>query len=329
VTRPGVRPPALVVAGCLAVPLLTMPLAARAQAPARPVHVGLLVPGSSPSREGEAFLRGMRDLGYVEGQNLVVEHRSADGKNDRLPQLLAELERLKVDVIVTGGTAAALAAKQAKIRIPVVIGAMGDPVASGVVSSLARPGGNITGLSLAFGEGFAGKWIELLREVVPTASQVAVLWAPPGALLPDLEKAALTLGIQLQLVEVREPDQLARAFATMAAQHAAAMIVLPNPFTYAHRVRIVGLAARHRLPSVYGFREFADDGGLMAYSASLRDLWRRAATYVDRIVKGARPGDLPIEQPTTFQLIVNLKTARTLGLAIPQSVVLRADELID
>jgi putative tryptophan/tyrosine transport system substrate-binding protein len=309
--------------------VLASPLAADAQSARRMAHVGLLVPGSRASPEADAFLLGMRDLGYVLGQNLLVDYRWADGKGESLPGILGELVRLRVDVIVTGGTAAALAAKQARTTVPIVLGAMGDPVGSGVAASLARPGGNITGLSLATGEDFAGKWLELLREIVPAASRVALLWTPPGAQLGDVQRAARTLGLRLQSVEVHEPSQLDAAFAAMTAERADAVLVMPVPFTYTHRAQIVSLAARHRVPAMYGIRDFVDAGGLVSYAASLRDLWRRAASYVDRILKGARTGDLPIEQPTTFELVVNLKTAKALGVTIPQSVLLRADEVIE
>jgi putative ABC transport system substrate-binding protein len=272
----------------------------------------------------------MRDLGYIEGRNLVLEYRAAGGKIERLDDLLAELIRLKVDVIVTGGTPAALAAKRARTTIPVVIGAMGDPVESGVVASLGRPGGNITGLSLVTSEGFAGKYLELLREAVPKASRVAVLGRPSASSpVQAMERAARSFDIRLQLVEADQPDRLEGAFAAMAAQHAAALIVTPTPFNLAHRDRIVSLAAKHRLPAMYGLAAFVEAGGLMAYGASLRDLYRRAATYVDKILKGAKPAELPVEQATKFELVINLNTARALGLAIPPALRLRADRVIE
>jgi putative ABC transport system substrate-binding protein len=300
-----------------------------AQAPERTVRVGLLAPASR-SEDVEGFLAGMRDLGYVEGRNLILEYRAAGGKVERLDDLLAELTRLKVDVIVTGGTPAALAAKRARTAIPVVIGAMGDPVESGIVASLARPGGNITGLSLVVSEGFAGKYLELLREAVPNASRVAVLGRPSASSpVQAMERAARSLDVRLQLVEVDQPGQLDRGFSDMAAQRADALIVTPNPFNLAHRDRIVSLAAKHRLPAMYGLTAFVDVGGLMAYGASLRDLYRRAATYVDKILKGAKPADLPVEQATKFELVINLKTAQALGLTIPPSLRVRADRIIE
>ena len=302
--------------------------AAEAQPPERSVRIGVLAPGSRDD-DIQSFLAGMRDLGYIEGRNLVLEYRRAEGKTERLSDLLAELVRLKVDVIVTGGTPAVLAAKRATITIPVVIGAMGDPVASGVVASLARPGGNITGLSLAIGEGFAGKYLELLREAVPKASRIAVLRPAAVSTVHDMERAARSLDVRLQFVEVNQPGQLDRAFAAMTAQHAAALVVTPNPFNSTHSDRILRLAAKHRLPALYGLRMFVDAGGLMAYGPSLSESWRRAATYVDKILKGAKPADLPIEQPTKLELIINLKTAKALGLTIPQSLLVRADEIIE
>src|SRR5262245_57444338 len=313
----------------LALALLGFGRSTVAQPPERTVRVGLLAPASR-SDDVEGFLDGMRDLGYVEGRNLIIEYRAAGGKMERLDALLAELVQLKVDVIVTGGTPAALAAKRAHTTIPVVIGAMGDPVESGVVSSLARPGGNITGLSLVISEGFAGKYLELLREAVPKASRVAVLGRPSASSpVQAMERAARSYDVRLQLVEVDQPGQLERGFSDMAAQRADALIVTPSPFNLAHRERIVNLAAKHRLPAMYGLTAFVDAGGLMAYGASLRDLFRRAATYVDKIVKGAKPADLPVEQATKFELVINLKTARALGPAIPPSLRVRADRIIE
>jgi putative ABC transport system substrate-binding protein len=317
----------LVVALVLA--LLGAPRAADAQPPERTVRVGFLVP-ASPSDDVEGFLGGMRDLGYVEGRNLVVEYRAAGGKSERLDDLVAELIRLKVDVIVTGGTPAALAARRARTAIPVVIGAMGDPVESGVVASLARPGGNITGLSLQTSEGFAGKYLELLREAVPKVSRVAILGRPSArSPVQAMEQAARSLDVRVQLIEVDQPGQLEGAFAAMTTQNVGALVVTPSPFNVTHRDRIVSLAAKHRLPAMYGLTAFVDAGGLMAYGASLRDLFRRAATYVDKILKGAKPADLPVEQATKFELVINLKTARTLGLVIPPSLLGRADRVID
>jgi len=313
----------------LVLALLAVSRSTGAQPPERSARIGLLAPASR-SEDVEGFLAGMRDLGYIEGRNLILEYRAAGGKVERLDDLLAELIRLKVDVIVTGGTPAALAAKRAGTTIPVVIGAMGDPVESGVVASLARPGGNITGLSLVTSEGFAGKYLELLREAVPKASRVAILGRPSAnSPVQAMERAARSFDIRLQLVEVDQPDRLEGAFAAMAAQQAAALIVTPSPFNLAHRDRIVSLAAKHRLPAMYGLTAFVEAGGLMAYGASLRELYRRAATYVDKILKGAKPAELPVEQATKFELVINLNTARALGLAIPPALRLRADRVIE
>jgi putative tryptophan/tyrosine transport system substrate-binding protein len=302
---------------------------AEAQPPERTVRVGFLVPASA-SEDVEGFRAGMRDLGYVEGRNLIIEYRTAGGKNERLDDLVAELITLKVDVIVTGGTPAALAAKRARSTVPVVIGAMGDPVESGVVASLARPGGNITGLSLLTSEGFAGKYLELLREAVPKASRVAVLGRPSASSpVQAMERAARLLDVHVQLIEVDQPGQLEGAFAAMTAQNVGALVVTPSPFNLTHRNRIVSLAAKHRLPAMYGLTVFVDAGGLMGYGASLRDLFRRAAAYVDKIVKGAKPAELPVEQATKFELVINLNTARALGLTIPPALRLRADRVIE
>jgi putative ABC transport system substrate-binding protein len=302
---------------------------AEAQPPERTVRVGFLVPASA-SEDVEGFRAGMRDLGYVEGRNLIIEYRTAGGKNERLDDLVAELITLKVDVIVTGGTPAALAAKRARSTVPVVIGAMGDPVESGVVASLARPGGNITGLSLLTSEGFAGKYLELLREAVPKASRVAVLGRPSASSpVQAMERAARSLDVHVQLIEVDQPGQLEGAFAAMTAQNVGALVVTPSPFNLTHRNRIVSLAAKHRLPAMYGLTVFVDAGGLMGYGASLRDLFRRAAAYVDKIVKGAKPAELPVEQATKFELVINLNTARALGLTIPPALRLRADRVIE
>ena len=282
----------------------------------------------------EAFRQGLRDLGYVEGRNLVIEYRDAEGKVERLPALAAELVALKVDVIVASGTLAALAAKQATRTLPIVFSPAADPVASGLVTSLARPGGNVTGLSLLNSE-LVGKWLEQLKQAIPGVSRVAVLWQP-GAfgertekdMLKGAEVAARALGVQLQFVEARGPEDFDRAFSDMTRARAGALTVLGSTMFVSERRRLVDLAAKNRLPAVYNVREFVDAGGLMSYGPNLADLFRRAATYVDKILKGAKPGDLPVEQPTKFELVINLKTAKALGLTIPQSVLVRADEVI-
>lgn len=312
------------------------PLAAEAQQAAKVARIGYLSPNlaSSPHLR-DAFLQGLRDLGYVEGRNVVIEYRDAEGKLERLPALAAELVALKVDVIfVGGGTRVTLAAMQATKTIPIVFTAVGDPVTSGLVTNLARPGGNVTGLS-SLGPELVGKRLELLKQAVPGVDRVAVLFLP-GALgertdkdmLTAADVAARALGVQPQFIEARGPDEFARAFSDMTSARAGALTVLPsNRFLREHR-RLVDLAAKNRLPAVYTSREFVDAGGLMSYGANEVDLFRRAATYVDKILKGAKPGDLSVEQPTKFELVINLKTAKDLGLTIPQSVLGRADEVI-
>jgi len=309
--------------------------AAEAQQAAKIARIGYLAtnPAASPHLR-EAFLQGLRDLGYVEVRNLVIEYREAEGKADRLPALAAELVALKVDVIVASGTLAALAAKQATRTLPIVFSPAGDPVGSGLVTSLARPGGNVTGLS-AFAPELVGKRLELLKQAVAGVSRVAVLWQP-GAFGERTEKdtvkraevAARDLGVPLQFVEARGPADFDRAFSDMTRARAGALTVLPSNMFNSERRRLVDLAAEKRLPAVYSARELVDAGGLMSYGANLADLNRRAATYVDRILKGTKPADLPVEQPTKFELVINLKTAKALGLTIPQSVLGRADEVI-
>jgi putative tryptophan/tyrosine transport system substrate-binding protein len=279
----------------------------------------------------DAFRQGLRELGYIEGQTITLEARWADGHHERSPALVAELVRLQVHVLLAISTPAALAAKQEMPAIPIVFIA-GEPLSSGVVDSLARPGGNLTGLSLALGEEFAGKWLELLREALPTVSQVAILWHPANptnaAYMTVLQGSAHRLGVTLHPQGVQDPSHFDSAFAAMATARAQALLVLPDPLTVRYRDQIVALAAVHRLPAMYGFREFVDAGGLMAYGSSLPAMCRRAATYVDKILKGAKPADLPVEQPTTFELVINLKTTQELGLTIPPSLLFQADEVI-
>ena len=317
-------------AGTLAI-LFAAPLAAEGQ-PVKVPRIGVVAPAGLHDPDIEAFRQGLRELGYVEGRNLLVEYRAADGKPERFPDLFGEILRLKVDVIVTGSSSAALAAKKATSTTPIVVAASADPVRAGVVASLARPGANITGLSLATGETFAEKWVELLKEVLPRLSRVAVLADPSGQgsefELKAVRNASRALGVKIKLLEWHSPSQLEGLFAAMMAEHADGLIVTDDPPAFTHRARIVDLANRHHLPAMYGFKVFAEGGGLMAYSASLTDLWRRAATYVDKILRGAKPADLPVEQPTKFELVINLKTAKALGLTIPPSVLGRADEVI-
>jgi putative ABC transport system substrate-binding protein len=313
------------------------PLAAEAQQAAKVARIGYLSSNlaATPYRQ-EALRQGLRDLGYVEGRNLVIEYRDAEGKVERFPALAAELVALKVDVIfVGGGTRVTLAAMQATKTITIVFTDVGDPVTSGLVTNLARPGGNVTGLS-SLGPELVSKRLELLKQAVPGVSRVAVLFLP-GALgertdkemLKAADVAARALGVQPQFIEAtRDPDEFARAFSEMTSARAGALTVLPsNRFSREHR-RLVDLAAKNRLPAVYVSREFVDAGGLMSYGANEADLFRRAATYVDKILKGAKPGDLPVEQPTKFELVINLKTAKELGLTIPQTVLAHADEVI-
>jgi putative tryptophan/tyrosine transport system substrate-binding protein len=312
------------------------PLAVEAQQAAKVARIGYLAGNSATNPHlHEAFRQGLRDLGYVEGHNVVIEYRSAEGKLERLPALAAELVALKVDVIVTGGgTLSTLAAKQATKTIPIVFPAAGDPVESGLVTSLARPGGNVTGLSVLVAE-LVGKCLEQLKQAVPGVSRVAVLWHP-GAfgeraekdMLKEVEVAGRALGVQAQFVEARGPADFARAFSDMTRARAGALTVLPSAMFVTERRRLVDLAAKNRLPAVYSWREFVDAGGLMSYGPNVADLFRRAATYVDKILKGTKPADLPVEQPTKLELVINLKTAKALGLTIPQSVLGRADEVI-
>lgn len=314
--------------------LVVAPLAASAQEPARKApKVAYLSASSEISATIETFRQGLRELGYVEGRNIQIEYRWADGRFDRLPGLAAELVRLGVNVIVAANTPAALAAKNATSTIPIILVTSGDPVGSGLVASLARPGGNVTGLSLMPTLAIAGKQLELLKEAFPTLTHVAVLAnpanPPTAGLLVEIELAARSLGLRLRVVQVREPKEFSDAFDTMKNERVSALLVIADPLVANNRARIVAFAATNRLPAIYPYGTFADAGGLMSYGANLSDLHRRAATYVDRILKGAKPADLPIEQPTKFELIINLKTAKTLGLKIPQLVLLRADRVIE
>jgi putative ABC transport system substrate-binding protein len=322
--------------GTLAGSLLATPLAAPAQQPEKVFRIGILsnVPVNDPQGAPlwGAFIQGLRELGYVEGQNITIEHLSSEGKYERLPGLAADLVRLKVDVIVVPASQNARAAKEVTWTIPVVMAGGIDPVADGLVTSLARPGGNITGLTGAVGPEIGGKRLELLKEAVPKVSRVAVLWNPANPssapYLESTKSAARSLRVPLQLLEARGPDEIGRAFAAMTRERPDALFVVADGMFFLHRTRIVGFAAKQRLPTTSGAREDVDAGGLMSYAASGRDMFRRAATYVDKILKGAKPGDLPIERPTKFELVINLKTAKALGLTIPPSLLGRADEII-
>ena len=317
----------------LAFGLLVAPLPGRAQQAGKVPRIGILPPGPISERVHlwEAFRQGLRDLGYVEGQNIILVFPSAEVRLERLPELAAELVSLKVDVIVAAATVAVQAAKEATKTIPIVTPVTTDPVESGLVASLARPGGNITGLTLISSD-LSGKRLELLKAIVPRVSSIAVLSNPTaGAVRPQMretEVAARALGVQLQFLEVRGPDDFERVFQAAIKERAGALITLDDSFVFTHRARIVKLAAKNRLPAIYGFREFVEAGGLMSYAANLPDMYRRAATYVDKILKGAKPADLPIEQPTKFEFVINLKTAKALGITIPQSVLIRADQVI-
>jgi len=315
--------------------LLAAPLAAEAQPREKVPRVGYLSPGSSSDparlRRFEAFRQGLRELGYVEGQNIAIESRWAEGKYDRYSALAADLVRLKVDVIVAVGGRATQDAQQATRTIPIVMSVVIDPVGSGLVASLARPGGNVTGLTIIAPD-LAGKQFQLLKEVIPKLSRVALLTNPANPasapFVREAEAAARALGVRLQTLAARDYQEIDSAFAVMTKERAGALVVLSDAIFTNQRRQIAELAAKRRLPAMYGVREHAEAGGLMVYSANPLDLERRAATFVDKILKGAKPAALPVEQPSKFELIINLKTAKALGLTIPQSLLLRADEVI-
>jgi ABC-type uncharacterized transport system substrate-binding protein len=319
----------------LCLSLLAAPLAAEAQQVGKRVpRIGYLDGGSisANSVRIEAFRRGLRELGYVEGQNISIEWRSAEGRADRLPGLAAELVRLKVDVIVTGGAGATRPAKEATATIPIVMAQDSDPVGSGFVDSLARPGGNVTGLSILHPE-ISSKRLDILKEVLPRLSRVAYFgtstWVGNGQGLKETELAAGALGVKLYYVDVLGPKDFETAFqAADKGQAEAGLMLVWGAVLSPRRKQIAELAVKSRLPTIYREREHVEAGGLMAYGPNIPDLFQRAATYVDKILKGAKPGDLPVEQPTKFELVINLKTAKALGLTIPQSVLLRADEVI-
>ena len=308
--------------------LVAVPAAA-AQQPGKVPRIGLIRLGSPPDPLAEAFVQGLRDLGYVEGRTIAIEYRWAQGNPERIPDLTAELVRLKVDLIVTAGEPGAPAAKRATSTIPIVFTVHPDPVGAGLVASLARPGGNITGLALMSPE-LSEKRMELLKVAFPKLSRVAVLRDPRTAPtdLPPTEAVARALGLHLQVLEVRDINDLEAALAAARRERAGALNVLGSPFFFAHRARLVEAVAKARLPAMYVTREYVDIGGLMSYASHFPDLFRRAATYVDKILKGAKPADLPVEQPTRFELVVNLKTAKALGVTIPQSFLIRADHVI-
>ena len=313
---------------------LAAPLGAEAQQVGKMYRVGVLE-RTSPALNAanfDAFRQGLQKLGYVQGKNFVIEYRSAEGRLERFPNLAIELVRLRVDLILTRGTPAALAAKKATGTIPVVMAAIGDPVGTGVVTSLARPGGNVTGLS-AIVIDLMAKRLELLTQVVPVVSRIAaILNMSNPASVPgwkELEIAAPRLGVQVQLLDVRTPEDLGRAFDAGIQQHVGAAVVGIDDLTQMHRRVVVDLAAKHRLPAMYASREFVDAGGVISHGVSYPDLYRRAAVFVDKIFKGAKPGNLPVEQPTKFERVLNIKTAKALGLTIPPSLLARADQVIE
>jgi putative tryptophan/tyrosine transport system substrate-binding protein len=319
-------------AGVIAAPLATVTAQPREKVP----RVGYLTAGSHSDqgrqRRFEAFRQGLRELGYVEGQNIAIESRWAEGKDDRYPALAADLVRLKVAVIVAVGGAATKAAQQATRTIPIVMSLVNDPLGSGLVPNLARPGGNVTGISLMAPD-LVGKQLGVLKEMIPKVSRVALLRNPANpASAPQLreaETAARALGVRLQTLEARVSQEIDSAFAAMTRERAGALVVLTDSIFTNQRRQIAELAAERRLPAVYGNTEHAEAGGLVAYGANFLDLERRAATYIDRLLKGAKPSDLPIEQPSKFELIINLKTAKALGLTIPPSLLARADQVIE
>ena len=305
---------------------------AQAQAAGKAPRVGVLFGGApGPSEDVEAFRRGLRELGYIDGQNIAIEYRFASGQVGRLPELAADLVHLKVDIIVVPSTPTALAAKRATSTIPIVFAVVADPVGAGLVANFARPGGNITGLTSGSAE-LGGKRLELLRQVAPKASRVAVLYNPADPsnvlVLKELKEAAPILGLILQPLEVREPGEFESAFLAMTRERAHAMFGAAGVLTNEHKQVVVALAAKHQIPAMWGHRQFVDAGGLMSYAVNRYYQIGQTAHYVDKILKGAKPGDLPVEQPTRYELVINVKTAKVLGLTIAQSLLLRADEVI-
>jgi putative tryptophan/tyrosine transport system substrate-binding protein len=327
------RTPSLVAIITLALGLFLVPYPSQAQSVAKIPRIGILTPGFDPDSPGspfEGFRRGLRDLGYVESHSIALEYRSAQGRDERLPELAAELVRLKVDIILAEGVPAVRAAQHAAETIPIVFPAGFDPVGQGLVASLARPGGNITGLSF-HDPALMGKRLELLKAAVPGVTHVAYLWhAGPNAArnLQEAEIAARALGMQLHLVEVRAPYSFDQAFATMAEVHADALITQPSALFLSRRAQIVDLASKTRLPGIFPDRGLAEAGGLMSYGPSFTANFHRAATYVDKILKGAKPADLPVEQPTKFEFVINLKTAKALDLTLPSTLLFLADEVL-
>jgi putative ABC transport system substrate-binding protein len=322
-----------VLAVALAVVILAVPLASEAQPPTKVWRIGYLgYAYRTEARDLEAFRQHLRELGYVEGKNLVIESRLAESSLERLPAVVAELVSLKLDVIAAYGNQTIEALRRATQTIPIVMIVAGDPVGAGLVTSLAHPGGNVTGLS-SLSEGLSAKRLELLAQTVPGMTRVGVLMVPNipthAAFLREIKTAGQRIGIAVVGAEARGRDEIERAFAALTKARAQGLIVLPNPVTLTHQTRIVELAAKNRLPAVYPGQEFTESGGLMAYSTSRTEMYRRSAVFVDKILRGAKPADLPVEQPTTFELAINLKTARALGLTIPPALLLRADRVIE
>ena len=315
-----------------ALTLLAAPRAAETQPAGKVYRIGYLETGVVRARPWEAFRERLRELGYVEGQTVAFETRWADGQIDRLPGLAAELVRLKVDVVVTAGSPAARAAKNTTTSVPIVMATGGDPVGLGLVATLARPGGNVTGLTTLSRE-LSGKRLEMLREALPRVSRMGMLWHRTSSidalLRRETEEAAQTLGIPLKAHGVDGPDDFDRALSAIVADRAGGVLVATSSMFLGPRRQLADLALKHRLPTMFAFREYAEAGGLMAYGPSYTELFQRAAGYVAKILKGAKPADLPVEQPTKFELVINLKTAKALGLTIPPSVLARADELIE
>lgn len=317
--------------------VLGAPLAAETQPAAKVPRIGVVVPvePDSPTEPNVgAFRQELHNLGYVAGQNIAVEYRYAHGRTELYPELVSQLVRLRVDVMVVGSWQPALAAKKATQTIPTVgVGMGNDPVRLGIVASLARPGGNVTGSSWLTGRDFASKWVELLKEAAPGIVRVGYLSDPSAPVnvtsLDDARAAAHALGLTLELLEVRDLHEVDSVLSDMSESRGGSLMVPGGLFLMSHASGITKLVAKHRVPAIYGTRFFMDAGGLMSYGPSLADLWRRAAIYVDRILKGAKPADMPVEQPTKFELVINLKTAKALGLTIPQSLLLRADQVIE
>jgi putative ABC transport system substrate-binding protein len=310
-------------------------LTANAQQAGRVYRIGWLAAGSPATFPHlvDAVRQGLRQRGYVEGQNLVIDIRAAEGHFDRLPFLAAELVSNKADIILAAVSQTTQAAKQATTTIPIIMVGVANPVEAGFVASFAHPGGNITGLAGGYGDRFAAKWIELVKEVTPKASAIGVTYNSTStgviSMVKEIERAAVSLRVRTHRMGMPRIDVIDSEFASAMKQRIEALIVVPDPFTFSNRKRLLDLAARHRLPAIYGWREAVADGGLMCYGTDQPALFRRAADYIDRILKGARAGDLPVEQPTKFELVINLKTAKALGLTIPPSLLLRADQVIE